>query len=703
MVELKMPRAVALGWACIALLALGRTAHADTLVPPAALSFVLSPAITVPLGRGAQYFLPGGAAELAVEYTPESIPMLSLGGNVFYAFTPIAGGLGTTSQFAGLLGAAWRVPIVGRLSGRVFARAGYGLGLVHGDPLTELGGNALVEGGAGLSYAVSPVAAARLDASYLLLLGANGTVKVSVGLSIRPNLAAAPTRAQPKATGRRASLEIADVALQSVYPALRRSFDNRPVGTAVIRNTGKGPITDLHVSLRVKGFMDRPRESAARGELKAGDSWEAPLVVVLGPVVDEKATSAQGELVVTWVEQGEPWEARKDTVLRVAEPHVVSADDLRKAAAFVLPFDPSVGSLSAAIAAATPPSTESGADPSISAAIAVREGIRLLGVRISGGSDKASAEGQDAPARRVKYPPETLRDLSGTSADVAVLCASLLEAAGVKAALVEVKGKMLVAVGRDDPAGAADPPQAGTDSVIGPDGRRWLPFKVDQLDESFADAAAAALKAWKAAQPSGAASLAPVREAWSLYPPSAFPQADSKAQALPPGQLGDAVRTAIAGFLDKGPASGQASQPKKVTAARRPQRRLLVVFEPHPAAAYSELRRASLADSLALTLQRADTGAMVIPYGGSDFPGSTDRRVDAARSRGADCYVVVELSGEGQSSVITAESFDMISRSSAIAPAAVGGAPTSSDSSSDWGPVIKLVADTYGKGAAAER
>ena len=303
--------------------------------------------MTFPFGPGAQDFLPGGGAELGVEYTLPSIPMLSLGADVLYAFTPIADGLGTTSQLAGLVSGAWRLPIVGRLSARFFARGGYDLGIVHGDPSAPVDGGLLVEGGTGLSFVVSPAAVVRLDASYLYLLGANGTVKVAIGLEMRP--------------------------------------------------------------------------------------WPG---------------STQG----------------------------------------------------AAVAAATPP------------------------------------------------------------------------------------------------AGLA----------------------------------------------------------------AAAPPASASAPAV---------------------------------------RRLLVVLEPRPAGSYSEVRRASLADSLALSLRRAAPGVLVIPYGNSDFPGPTDRRVEAAKQLGADCYVVVELSGDGKSAMITAESYDMLAETTAITPATVASTSTSGRSDPDWSPVVSLVARAYGKDA----
>jgi len=389
---------------CAALLVAASTARADIVLPPAPLSFTLSPALTIPLGPGSELFLPGGGVGLAVEYALPSVPMLSLGGGAFYTFTPIAGGLGTTSQLAGVAGAAWRFPIAGRLSARVFARAGYGLGLVHGDPLANVGGGPLAEGGAGVAFAVSPAAVARLDVSYTYLLAANGTLAVSLGVSMRPRIGGPATAAGT----RRPSLEIAEVDLQSLYPALRRSSDNRPTGTAIVRNAGRRPITDLHVALRAPGVMDR-RESAARRELAPGDTWEAPLVVLVGPGGARGPTTA--EVVVTWVEQGEPWEARKDVSLRVFDPHLVPADDLRAAAAFVLPFDPAVRDLAAAVSAAVAAQSADGIDPAISTAIAAREAVRLLGIRAT--ADRTTTDGGDsAPLRRLKYPAETLHDLS---------------------------------------------------------------------------------------------------------------------------------------------------------------------------------------------------------------------------------------------------------------------------------------------------
>jgi len=83
----------------------------------------------------------------------------------------------------------------------------------------------------------------------------------------------------------------------------------------------------------------------------------------------QKAASADGEIVVTWVERGAVGGGKRARLLRVFEPHVIGADDLRKEAAFVLPFDPAVRVLSAAISAAIPGVDRGASECSASAAL----------------------------------------------------------------------------------------------------------------------------------------------------------------------------------------------------------------------------------------------------------------------------------------------------------------------------------------------
>ena len=575
-----------------------------------------------------------------------------------------------------------------RLSAVAFAGAGYALGVIHGDPVSPA--SMLVgEAGVGLSWLVGPGAALRLDSSYFYAFGANGSLAISLGLVLRPWSAAA----QPVIQGReKTGLRIEGVTLDTVYPSLGRFYDNHPVGQALIRNTGRASVFDLKVSYRVPGLMERPRESAARSELKPGETWQAPLSLILGgrETGSDSAASTQSDVAVAFVEGGEQWELRRTSSLDVQASHVVSADDPSAAAAFVSPSDPALRGLTEGISEAIgEPSGAGEGGRSERAAFAVREVVRLLGLRIAPDSAEKNA------VRRLKYPGETLHDGGGTSWDVSVLCASLLEASGVGAALVETAGHMLVAVRSGTPS--AD------DTLIVLDGRSWLPVDATRRAGSFRDASAAALRSWKSGSASGDGVLVPVRETWLRYPPPGQLR-DSEAPAVP-GGLRESLKTAVEAFARGSDPVGAPGAASAETPARPEPRRLLVVFGSKAAPSWPALQRTVLADSLSLALQQADAGVMVIPHGTGVFPTLPEERRKAARDSGADCYIVVEASGETPSPVVTAETEDLLTAAGGRARpgSRVGPVPLGDQSRPDWGAVVSLVVRAYGTGEARLR
>jgi len=663
---------------------------ADLQLAPPSLSFVAAPEVTFPLGPGQQNFLPGAAARIGVEYSPPSIPFLSIESAALVGFTPITDGLGTTSQLGAFLGAAWRFPIVGPLSARAFARAGYEAGLVYGDPLSDVGGAPAVEAGLGASLLLTPGLALRLDGSWMYVVGANGSASVSLSIVARPRMG----RPQPSGTGSpRTGLSIGRVELGEVYPALRRSYLNHPIGTVEIVNTGRRTLSDVRVSIRVAGLMEKPRESAARPVLKPGETWEAPVLVALDAAAARgSASSARAEISVTCLEAGDRWEVRHSGDLQVMDPHALAGDDISQAAAFVLPLDPSIRDLSQAVAGAAAADEASGGSRPVRAAAAIREVLRQVGVRVVPG------EG----LRRVKYPSETIRDGSGSDADAAVLAASVLEGAGFRAALVRVGNRMLVAVQADGGPPAGRTVGSVEAPVIDAGGSRWLPMDPGATG-GFLPVTRAACDAWDSAMKSGQATLVPVRTAWLEYASAPLPTGSSPVIAPPVQGLREAVAAAL---TDSTPATGSpaaasadaapgAAATDGKTPAARPPRRLLVAFTARPGARISEIQRASVSDSLSLALQRAGVGILVIPFGSGSFPDSEGARAEAARKAGADCYLVVSVGDADAPGKFSAETFDTLSRNSTKATFA-GGTAERAAADPDWSPVVDLLGRAYG-------
>lgn len=678
--------------ACAALLACAGTAGADVELSPPSLSFVLAPSFTVPLGPGASYLLPGGAVDLAAEYALPSLPMLSLGGGVLFGLTPITRGLGTTSQVYGMLGAAWRVPIAGRLSARLFARGGYGLGIINGDPASTTGGSAVAEGGAGLSFAVSPHAVARLDASYLALFGAQGCLRIAAGLAVRPGAENATVTNAPR---RRASLEIAHVDLHPLYPALRRLYENHPIGSVAIANTGRQTLSSLSMSFRIRGLMEQPRQGGSRDALKPGETWDAPLVAILeASALETPPTAAEAEVSVTFVQDGEQCTVRSTAMLAVRDRNALSGADPRATAAFVLPDDPPIRDIAGVVSAAARLFDDAGVCRTLRTASAVRDAIRIIGIRTTAGAgvpDGSPIDGGEHDLS-IQYPRQTLTRGAGNGLDIAVLCASLLEACDVRTALFSAGGKTFVAIDPETAPGASLPPPLSADNLILLDGQAWLPFDVGGIDGDFTSASQRGLAAWRKGGNPTIKSLVSVREAWGSYPSPVLPKGGPTA---PLPRLAD-LRAALDRSLGGMSASARDRPPQDGTDVRR----VLLVFENRLAGTMSDLEKTKLADSLAFTMSRVDKRLVIIPYGDSTFPATDAQRIDVARKLSADCFLVIALRGDRSAPTLSTHSYDLLCGVVTIDSTVVPAKPEREQDplAMDWQGVATLVGAAYATG-----
>jgi hypothetical protein len=672
------------------------TGGADELMMPPAFSLTLSPSLVLPVGPGANLFLPGAAAELGAEYVVPGVPFLSVGGFALYAFTPIPYGAGTASQLSGLGGVAWRLPLVGRLSARFFGRVGYGWGLVNGDAPSSSGGGPVAEAGAGLSFAAGPAAVARLDVSYLYFLGANGDLRITAGLSFRPGAGRPVALAD---NGPRAGLEITTGAPPVIYPAQRRHYENHPLGTVVVRNTGPGPLEELEAGWRIAGLMEGRHAVAARGVLNPGESWEVPLTAVLDPAALAACPEgpADGEITVAYIMDGEPVQQRAAVPLSVMAPAALGVGGAAGMAAFIFPEDPPVRGLAAVVAAAVRLSDTTGAGRPLKTALAVREALRLLGVHAVAAPAVPAANGAALdPQALLRYPRQTLADRVGSPDDLALLTAALLEACGLESALARAGGRTLVAVQLEsattDAAADAGAPPVEAVSV---EGRSWLFFDPAVPEEGFRAACRRARQWWGT---TNTPVLLPLIEQWGTWPAPALPaNLPAGQQRLPgTGEVRDALDAALRACRGAaGPAAPAAP------AAAAPGRRLLLVFQAGPGTGISAAKATMLSDALAVAVHRADRGIVVIPLGGGRFPATDETRAREAAARQADCYAVVSLGRGPSGPVVSIRSVDLLSSAVAIdqsAPPAEDGTPPApgNEPAVDWGWVAGQIAAAYG-------
>lgn len=317
----------------------------------------------------------------------------------------------------------------------------------------------------------------------------------------------------PRLSERRAEgLSFESLALKGIKPA---EMANRPggqaIGTATVLNRAAQPVVDVELSVQIEGLSLEPgRARIAR--LAPGESAEIPVRVVLaadalrehdGNQIVAARLRASGRL------DGASLRTERTTGVLV---YARGAMDWRSApsaaAAFVTPEHPAVRARVSEARkglARTPPG-----------ALAEPLALAMTIASVRYGKDPVNPFAQDE-LDYVQFPAETLQSGAGDCDDLAVLYASLLEAAGHPALLVLVPGHMFAAVGLDLPPSAAGrvSPEPGATFEHG--GRLWVPVETTRLGEGF-DAAwrAGARRFGEEAEPT----LISVREGWRAHPPA---------------------------------------------------------------------------------------------------------------------------------------------------------------------------------------
>jgi hypothetical protein len=192
-------------------------------------------------------------------------------------------------QAAASLGSAYRIKLFGPLSARAFVGLGYSFVDLIEHVTTSSGyyfeNNGFAIGGAGLSYALNPNLALRLDAFYTYYFQLYGSLSVSLGVAFTTTPQQAAPEIGPPARPR--LLELSDLRLASVFPIFHAFYDDHPVGSVTAKNIGAKPLTDVKVSFIMKQYMDGAKESASIPVLQPGETRQVPLYALFKSTILE--------------------------------------------------------------------------------------------------------------------------------------------------------------------------------------------------------------------------------------------------------------------------------------------------------------------------------------------------------------------------------------------------------------------------------
>lgn len=536
------------------LLLLGNS-FAENDRPTPALWWSIAPAAIMPLGLNSSYFSTGVTVDISGEYVNPAwygfAPLLRTN----FSYVPLSvSGVGAFYQAAASLGAAYRFNLFGPFSGRVFADLGYSFVDLITHVTSSVGyffeNNGFTEGGAGLSYALSPNVALRFDAFYTYYFQLYGSLNLSLGIAFTTTPQQGAGGIQPPERAR--LLDISDVHLGSVFPIFHAFYDDHPVGSAVVKNTGPKPLTDVRVSFIIKQYMDGPKESATIAELNPGETREVPLYALFKSTILEvtEPTKVTAEVDAAYKEyDGSQNQSAVTATLRVYDRNAMTWDDDRKAAAFVSAKDPWVLALSNNVTAMVRDIRNPGIVKNLETAIAFHDALRIYGLAYSPNPSTPYSYTSTHPETVdfLKFPRQTLTYRAGDCSDFSILYASFFESVGIETAFITVPGHIFMAINLELSPEKAKAELAEWADLIFLDGKSWLPIETTVRDKGLLDAWGEAAREWRQGLTEKTAAFYPIHEAWKVYPPVGL-AADNTTVQIPAQDL---VRLAFGAELTR--------------------------------------------------------------------------------------------------------------------------------------------------------
>lgn len=477
-------------------------------------------------------------------------------------------------------GGGLRGPLFASISGRIGGRVGYGNATMETDSASESGGAVHWSVVGGLDIPIVSRITATAQASLSAQLNTHFAIDFGLGIMWTPGPITFPAREERSPRDTRpepltadagdaergpdspedardtsgdtrspivlnetidytsTDVHLLDAGFGTVFPVFYRFYDDNPVGSARIVNTGRRAIENLDVSVNIPRFMDLPQRQPVPSTLEAGEEIVIDLSVLFNDSLLDvtEGTRVAAQIAVSYETRGDPESYQIDTSLEVANRNAMTWDDDRKAASFVTARDPSVLSFARGVAGMVRTSGRDAINGNLRTGMALLEALNLHGIRYVIDPTTPYAElAEDAHAIDfLQFPVQTMEYGAGDCDDLSICYISHLEAVGIPAAFITVPGHIFTAFNTGVPANRISSTFPREDDVIVFEGQGWIPVEVTILDQGFLEAWEIGARQWREHEARGAAQLIPIQRAWEAFEPIGFDRDSRRELTLPP-------------------------------------------------------------------------------------------------------------------------------------------------------------------------
>jgi len=341
--------------------------------------------------------------------------------------------------------------------------------------------------------------------------------KASAGLSLRYSLA--------RGLFNSSKIETEEVETDQLFPIFYSYYADHPFGNITFVNKESNDITDVEISFFLEQYMSNPSNIMTLKKVARGESFSTPITAFLNENILNTmgASEAVAQVKVSYKSLGTRIEYSKNIVLNAVSRNSMTWEDDRRAGAFVSGRDASAYTFARRVKSIVRDSLNSTTPENIQYAAAMFSALKQYGINYV--VDPASAFTDNVGTASVdflQFPFQTLLYHGGDCDDLTILNCALLEAIGIRTAMITIPGHIYMAFDSGLPVEEAA--KAG-DHVI-QDGVVWIPLEITLTQDDFALERLIGYRQF--AKYRDEAALIPLFNAWNEYKAVSMSDSDVK-------------------------------------------------------------------------------------------------------------------------------------------------------------------------------
>jgi len=279
-----------------------------------------------------------------------------------------------------------------------------------------------------------------------------------------------------------------DLNLQQIFSAAYKQYANKPVGKVRIKNTSGIDYGNLKLSFSIKGYMDFPTIKSIE-KLAANETQEVDLLASFNNRILEidEDTGVQVEVSLSFFRDGREDAIKLTQPITIYGKNAILWSNENMIGSFVTPKDDTLRDFVRQAINENKPEAGPLSD-NIVTAMTLFDVFSAHGIRYVVDPNSPYSQVDNNQVDYVQFSRETLKIKSGDCDDLSVLMSASLENLGVKTAILDVPGHLLMMFDSGFAVSEKDRISLQDNLMVEHEGNIWIPVEATMIGTSFSEA-----------------------------------------------------------------------------------------------------------------------------------------------------------------------------------------------------------------------